>query len=163
MSGDTTQHSLVNIVKTIIEQFQLSNLITPSLQQPITESTSVKEIPKEEIKLKNLKTIPSNLIIDKDDYNIIVLSGGGKKGMAQLGLLHGLYINKFINFNKIKIYVGTSIGAIINFLLVINYSPVEIFSYVCTKQRASSKDMKMNVTNIFSNFGCFDSNALFDN
>jgi predicted acylesterase/phospholipase RssA len=140
---------VMNIVHTIIEQFQSTQQLSPKL--------------KDEITLKILRTIPSNLIIDKYDYEILVLSGGGKKGIAQLGLLHGLYINKVIDFNKINTYVGTSIGAIINFLLIIEYSPVEIFSHACTKQIESSKNMKINITNIFSNFGCFDSNILFDN
>ena len=75
-------------------------------------------------------THPPNILLNSD-YEVLVLSGGGTKGVLQLGMLHGMYTNKKINFNRIHAYVGTSIGAISCFLLILGYLPVEILSHIC--------------------------------
>lgn len=56
---------------------------------------------------------------------VLVLSGGGIKGFAQLGSLMLLHHYKLLD--SIKIYVGTSVGAMICYLLAIGYTPFEIF------------------------------------
>ena len=55
----------------------------------------------------------------------LVLSGGGLKGIAILGLLQKLYkTGKLNNFDK---FIGTSVGSIISLLLSIGYTPLEIY------------------------------------
>ena len=61
---------------------------------------------------------------------ILVLSGGGTKGICQLGLLHFFEENNYINFSDINVYCGTSVGSIICFLLICGFKPIEIFSYI---------------------------------
>lgn len=65
-------------------------------------------------------------------YEIIVLSGGGIKGLSTLGALQYLFDKKMLNHNNIKYYIGTSIGSIISLLILIGYMPIEIVVYLCT-------------------------------
>lgn len=65
-----------------------------------------------------------------EPFDAVVLSGGGEKGILELGALHyyhekGLYIPE-----KIKEYAGASIGAAISLLLICGYIPMDIFSEI---------------------------------
>ena len=60
-----------------------------------------------------------------ENYDTLILSSGGVKGLYMLGALYYLYELKAL---KIKKYIGTSIGGIIGYLLAIGYSPFEILS-----------------------------------
>jgi predicted acylesterase/phospholipase RssA len=66
------------------------------------------------------------------DFDTIVLSGGSSKGIMILGALQYAYDNFLIN--KINKYIGTSVGSIICFLLLIGYTPIEIMVYLCTHE-----------------------------
>jgi NTE family protein len=63
------------------------------------------------------------------EYDTLVLSGGSTKGMLTLGALQYCYDNFLLN--KIETYIGTSSGAMISFLLIIGYTPIEIMVYLC--------------------------------
>lgn len=65
-------------------------------------------------------------------YDTLVLSGSSIKGITFLGALQYLYDNSLLK--DVKTFVGTSSGAMISFLLIIGYTPVEIFVYICTHQ-----------------------------
>lgn len=65
-------------------------------------------------------------------YDILVLSGGGIKGLSTLGCLQYLFDNKVLTNENIKHYIGTSIGSIICLLIIIGYVPIEIVVYLCT-------------------------------
>jgi len=61
---------------------------------------------------------------DTKNYDTLVLSGGGIKGFCLLG---GIQCAMDLGLLKnINIYVGTSVGAIIGYLLAIGYTPIEI-------------------------------------
>lgn len=62
-------------------------------------------------------------------YNTLVLSGGAMKGLCILGAIQYCMDNKM--FEHIHTYIGTSIGSIIGYLLIIGYTPIEIFVYIC--------------------------------
>lgn len=62
--------------------------------------------------------------INYQPYDTLVLAGGGIKGFAMLGAIQALMDEK--KLEKITNYVGTSIGSIINYLLCIGYTPMEI-------------------------------------
>lgn len=76
------------------------------------------------------KIIPSTLkhhiqqIKDNGDYQCLVLSGGGVKGIAHCGAL--AYLEEQNKLTHIKNIVGTSAGAIIASMYAIGYSPTEI-------------------------------------
>ena len=59
-------------------------------------------------------------------YDTLVLSGSSIKGITFLGALQYLYDNSLLK--NVKTFVGTSSGAMISFLLIIGYTPVEIFA-----------------------------------
>ena len=67
-------------------------------------------------------------------YKNVVISGGAIKGIASLGALQYLVDNQFICLQDTLNYVGTSVGGIISYLLIIGYTPIEIFVKICTSQ-----------------------------
>ena len=58
--------------------------------------------------------------------NILVISGGGPKGMAFVGTLSALEEKTLFNINKIKILSGSSIGGIICTAICLGYSLLEM-------------------------------------
>lgn len=54
----------------------------------------------------------------------LVLAGGGIKGFGILGAIK--YIEEKFELQRIKCFVGTSVGSIIGYLLCIGYTPMEI-------------------------------------
>ena len=66
------------------------------------------------------------------NFDTLVLSGSGVKGLFVLGALQYCYDNFILS--EIENYVGTSSGAMISFLLVIGYTPVEIITSICCNQ-----------------------------
>lgn len=63
-------------------------------------------------------------------YNKLVLSGGGKRGLMLLGALEYIYQEKRNDISGIDTYIGTSIGSLINYLLIIGYEPKELIAYL---------------------------------
>jgi predicted acylesterase/phospholipase RssA len=63
-------------------------------------------------------------------YDTICLSGGGLKGFCFIGVLDYMTSNHHIDLRKIKKLVGTSAGAIICYLLSINYTVQEIKEFL---------------------------------
>ena len=86
----------------------------------------------------------------KDEkYKTLVISGGGTKGFAALGVLQALLDGNKIDF---KHYIGTSVGSIINYLLCIGYSPIEIM--ISVAQTTLLQDLSVfNIANIMSGSG----------
>ena len=66
---------------------------------------------------------------DFSDLNTLVLGGGAIRGFALLGAVQ--YMQDKSLLTRIKKYIGTSIGAIIAYLLCIGYAPVEIMVILC--------------------------------
>ena len=60
--------------------------------------------------------------------NILVISGGGLKGLSCLGALKCLIDNDIVVFPEI--FAGSSVGSIICFLIYIGYSPKDIYDIV---------------------------------
>lgn len=57
-------------------------------------------------------------------YSNLVLSGGGLKGISLLGAID--YLKELDLMKHFKQVIGTSAGAIVIFLIIIGYSPIEI-------------------------------------
>jgi len=77
-------------------------------------------------------------------YKKLVLSGGGPKGLALMGALHYVHeINSNI-FDQIDEYWGVSIGSIISVLLIIGYTPFEIFHKFFIKMNITKNYLNMN-------------------
>ena len=65
-------------------------------------------------------------------FEIVALSGGGVKGLIELGALHYYYEKKLYDPTVVHTYAGTSIGSVISLLLICGYTPMEIFTRVYT-------------------------------
>src|SRR5271156_5786165 len=85
-----------------------------------------------------------------NNFDTLVLSGGGIKGLAILGALHYVHdqLKVFTNF---KNYVGTSIGSIICYLLIIGYTPLELLLYFFSTR--FDEDLTFNMINFFKGDG----------
>lgn len=70
--------------------------------------------------------------MEKKSYDTIVLSGGATKGFGIVGSLQ--YLQDVQRLQSIKKFIGTSIGAIISYLVCIGYSPMEIMIISCQKK-----------------------------
>lgn len=71
-----------------------------------------------------MENIP--LIQEPKSKKIVVISGGGLKGLSALGSLSCLYDNKIITIPEIL--AGTSVGSVICFLINIGYHPKDIYN-----------------------------------
>jgi predicted acylesterase/phospholipase RssA len=84
------------------------------------------------------------------EYDTLVISGGALKGFAILGCLQCLVDqNKLSRVHK---YIGTSIGAIIGYLLCIGYTPIEIMVYLA-KSNFMERLAKFDVLQAMHNHG----------
>lgn len=84
------------------------------------------------------------------EYDTLVISGGALKGFAILGCLQCLVDqNKLGSVHK---YIGTSIGAIIGYLLCIGYTPIEIMVYLA-KTNLMERLAKFDVLQAMHNHG----------
>ena len=63
-------------------------------------------------------------------FETIVLSGGGTKGILQLGVLHYYHEKKIYDQDYVHTYAACSIGGAISLLLVCGYTPMEIFRQI---------------------------------
>lgn len=63
-------------------------------------------------------------------YDTLIISGGGVRGINAIGSLQYLEDNNMLS--NIKNYIGTSIGGVLLYLLIIGYKPIETFVYFCT-------------------------------
>lgn len=63
-------------------------------------------------------------------YDTVVLSGGGLNGIVLLGSLQLCKDRGMLE--NVNTFVGTSVGAIICYLLAIGYTPIEIMVNLCT-------------------------------
>jgi len=96
----------------------------------------------------------------KFNKHILVLSGGGMKGIAHIGALKKL--EELGHLNKFKVFAGTSIGALISAMYIIGYSPSEMLNKVSDfkiEQLKSVPKTHFNNTNQ-KMFGIDDNNKI---
>lgn len=83
-------------------------------------------------------------------YNTIVLSGGITKGFGLVGSLQYLQDNGVLP--HIQKFIGTSIGAIIAYLVCIGYSPIEIMIISC-QRKIFEKMANIDILNVMHGNG----------
>jgi len=107
------------------------------------------------IKKNSYKYNPPSLQLKKNP-SILILSGGGIKGLAYIGVLRALEkLNLLKNF---KTFVGTSIGALICALLVIGYDQLELEKFSVNFN--FDKVTKLNFINFLETYGLDDGEYL---
>ena len=73
---------------------------------------------------------------DQNDGDLIehmVVSGGGHNILAMFGAVAYLKKKKFIDINSLKTYDGTSAGALLGFILLLNLEDEEIDNYLMNR------------------------------
>lgn len=93
-----------------------------------------------------------NYVKNIKNYNGLCLSSGGINGWIFIGILSYLY--KLNKLNEIKYYIGTSIGAIICLLLILNYEPLEILKLSCNNN--ISEYFTLSISNIKEGYGLYN-------
>jgi len=88
--------------------------------------------------------------IYENEFDILVLAGSSAKGIAILGALQNCYDRNLLN--NIQYYLGTSSGFIINYLLVIGYTPVEILVNIFTNNLLETMQ-QINFNNLLKGDG----------
>lgn len=97
--------------------------------------------------------------MDSCNYDTMVLSGGSVKGIITIGALQYAYDNYLLS--DIKIYIGTSSGAILSFLLIIGYTPIEIMIYLCTNQLIE-KLQHFNIVAMINGSGALSFSSIYE-
>jgi NTE family protein len=83
-------------------------------------------------------------------YDTLVLSGGGIRGIALLGGLQ--YLHDVSILQGIRRIIGTSVGSIIGYLLILGYTPIEIMVIVC-KHNLLSRLSSIDCVNLLHGHG----------
>jgi len=94
------------------------------------------------------------------DYDSLVLSGASVKGFLLLGAIQYAYDNFLIK--NVNTYIGTSVGAIISYLLCIGYTPMEMMIYICTKQ-VMEKMQSFNIVAMIQGNGAASFHTIHEN
>jgi NTE family protein len=94
----------------------------------------------------------NNLDISKNEINCLCFSGGGIKGFSFIGILEKLLESNIIELDKINKYVGTSVGSIISFFLILGYTIQEIKDFVLTFN-FSKLNGDVDCVNLFQHYG----------
>jgi predicted acylesterase/phospholipase RssA len=90
-------------------------------------------------------------------YDTLCLSAGGIFGISYLGALDYLIEEKILNLNDIKNYVGTSVGTIFLFLIILGYS-IENINSIIINFNLIKLQSEINIENILENFGINNGN-----
>jgi NTE family protein len=101
------------------------------------------------------KSSPKSLINSKK--KVLILCGGGIRGISHVGVIKSLIEKKC--FHYIDTMVGTSIGAIVIFFIVIGYNPDEIMEIIRNIDIDKMKSIK--ITSFLSSYG-FDNGSKMD-
>ena len=92
----------------------------------------------------------------KINKEILVLAGGGVKGIIHLGVADALLEQNILH--NITTFAGTSIGGVICAFLNLGYGPGELFQFV--KSFPLQKLKNINILNIFGKYGFDNGNKL---
>ena len=85
-------------------------------------------------------------------YDTICLSSGGLYGISFIGALDYLVEEKIIDLNNIKNFVGTSIGSIVLYLIIVGYTIKEI-NNIIIKLDFSKIQTETNIEYVLKDFG----------
>ena len=97
--------------------------------------------------------ISNNGIINKNkNKKILVIGGGGIKGIGYIGALN--YLEESGKLKDIEIYAGTSIGGLLCGLLYIGYTAKKLKNL--TMKLNLNKLQKINISNLFVTYGFDD-------
>jgi len=97
-----------------------------------------------------------------DKFDVILLSGGGIKGIGELGVLHYHHEKGRLDLEHAKEYVASSVGSLICLLMVCGYTPMEIFTKAYTTTNFFKPSDVNNIWDVFSKYGIMSIQPLID-
>ena len=121
-------------------------------EEPFKSNLIPSELPTETM----FESILNNNFLLNKKIKILVLSGGGTKGIAHIGISKCL--DKLCMLKDIEIFVGTSIGAFISCMLYIGYTPKEIKAFSMKLNYNLIKDS--DFSSFIENYGLDDGSKL---
>jgi NTE family protein len=140
----TTTHS-----KTVVQsKEEIADNIEKELEVLQLKSDNLRAL-KESLLTKKINLKEIDTIKDRDLKIALVLSGGGAKGAAHIGVLKVLEEHKI----PIDIVIGTSVGSIVGGMYSLGYSPDKIEKFIT----------EMNFTTLMSNGDSLDPNNIQEN
>lgn len=86
------------------------------------------------------------------EIDTLCIGGGGIFGLSYITIIEQLQFNYIIDLKNIKKYIGTSVGSIICFNLILGYSP-QILKNFCLKFDFGKIKLKPSFTNLIQNLG----------
>ena len=95
----------------------------------------------------------------EDTFDTLVLSGGGIKGFSILGGLQCAYDLGYLK--NIKKYIGTSIGSVISYLIIIGFSPIEIVMELVQKKWLE-KISQLNLVDAMNGLGACSYSPVYE-
>ena len=101
-----------------------------------------------------------SLIPEKIKYKNLVLSGGSIKGICHIGVLSRLWNEERIDPLILKAIVGTSVGALVGCLLVLGFTPTEIWDFLLKLD--FTKLAKPDIFLFFEKCGADSGKVIFD-
>ena len=90
---------------------------------------------------------------EKEKFDVVLLSGGGIKGIGELGVLLYYQEKGMLDLDHVQEFVGTSIGSMINLLMVCGYTPMEIFIKIYTTRDIFNFMDFNDIWSVFTNYG----------
>lgn len=90
-------------------------------------------------------------------YKKLVLSGGGINGIIYIGIIK--YLEEQNLINNFDVFVGTSVGSLINTLIILGYKAEEIEDFIL--EFNFSDIIKLNILKLFTDYG-IDDGSLFE-
>ena len=152
---ENTKEVYVNpemIKNTNIENIQEKNINNKTKESSNLEETLKKEL-NDLINLNNKDEKSNKYKVENyKNKHILVISGGGIKGIAAIGSLKAF--KDLGCLNNIDTYAGTSIGALIGLLLNVGYTPEDLYDFIMMIN--FSKLISVNLANLFIKFGLDD-------
>ena len=67
-----------------------------------------------------------------DHWDTLVIAGGSMKGISVLGAVQWLVDQNYLY--GVKNYIGTSVGTLICYLVMIGYTPIEVIANICSRK-----------------------------
>lgn len=108
------------------------------------------------INLNELLDTKINKLLDRQTNNqkktILVLSGGGIKGISHIGALKAMEEKGILE--HIKTIAGTSVGGLVGGLYIIGYKPDELYKFI--ELFDPKKVRSINMSDFFTKFGIDD-------
>jgi predicted patatin/cPLA2 family phospholipase len=86
------------------------------------------------------------------DIDTLCFCSGGIQGIVLIGVLKQLLNNNFIDIKNIRTFSGSSIGAMLAFLMCINFTIDEIILFIISYD-FNNIESEYNIENIFTSFG----------